>query len=280
MRFFSSIFVAALALTGFWVLLNLNPQLQEIVQSYVENGEFITLEARFSPEQIMSENKTTLLTDKKHTYLEPSLKFYPYLLLEVKYTQADGRTKEGVILWSMTDGEMVIDTESWEKTHGFQDAIAARATRQDFLIINTLNRFKGALPIQRLQKELNVDNKTMESWIEDARKKYLVVKKGGEIALHFQQPHFSVTPQTRINQWLVTKPYSHAERVSKKYSRFEIEKAAKACFGHDFTVRTSKEVFLPVYSIGVQNPDGSVFTSYWNALNGRRVDNRYLSLSP
>jgi hypothetical protein len=60
-------------------------------------------------------------------------------------------------------------------------------------------------------------------------------------------------------------------KVAKRYSKSDIEKNAKAVFGADFTIRNSKEVFLPVYSIEVLNPDGSVLTTYWNALSGQRM---------
>lgn len=248
---------------------------KEMVQSYVENGEFLTLEERFTADQIMEKHRAELLPDAQYVFLEPRLKFYPYLLMEVKYTQGNGRPKEGVILWGMVDGEMVIDTDTWEKTHGYEDAINAGATRSDFLLINTLAKYRGMLPVARLQKELDVDDATMRSMLNSAKSKYLIVEKNNEVFLHFQNPYFDVSPQTRVNQWLVTKPYNHAQRASERYSKRQIEKTAKASFGHDFAVRSSKRVFLPVYSIEVQNPDGSIFTSTWNALNGQRIDARY-----
>lgn len=280
MSFFRSLFILAVLVVGSWALWTNNPAFRDIIQSYVENGEFLTLEARFSADQIMETHNAELLPDEQYTFQEPTLKFYPYLLMEVKYTQTNGRTREGVILWSMVDGEMVIDTDSWEKTHGFEDAINAHASRSDFILINTLAKYRGTLPLARLQRELNVDQSEMDNILESAQNKYLIIVKGAEIALHFQNPNFNVPPQTRINQWLVTKPYNHAQRVGKRYSQRQIERIAKAAFGHDFTVRNSKEVFLPVYNIEVLNPDGSVLTSYWNALNGQRVDTKYLSFSP
>lgn len=280
MRAFRTITFLAITVIGFWALWYNNPSFRDIIQSYVENGEFLTLEARFSPEQIMETHREELLPNNQYTFKEPTLKFYPYLLMEVKYTQPNVKTREGLILWSMIDGEMVIDTDTWEKTHGFEDAINANASRSDFILINALARYRGTLPLARLQKELDIDSDEMDAMIDSARKKYLVIVKGAEIALHFQNPNFNVPPQTRINQWIVTKPYNHAQRIDKRYSKWQIEKTAKAAFGPDFTVRSSKEVFLPVYNVDVLNPDGSILTSYWNALNGQRVDTKYLTLSP
>lgn len=277
MGFLRLTFILILFVSGSWILWANNPTIRTLVQSYVENGEFLTLEARYSADQIMEKHRAELLPDAQYSFLDPVLKFYPYLLMEVKYTQPNGRTREGVILWSLVDGEMVIDTDSWEKTHGFEDAITANASRSDFVLINTLAKYRGALSTTRLQKELNIDDAEMAKTLSSAKSKYLVIEKGNEIALHFQNPNFNVTPQTRINQWLVTKPYNHAQRVSERYSLRQIEKTAKAAFGHEFTIRHSKTVFLPVYSIEVQNPDGSILTSSWNALNGKRMDNNYIN---
>jgi hypothetical protein len=80
-----------------------------------------------------------------------------------------------------------------------------------------------------------------------------------------------VIPETKLAHWLVTKPTKKAVRVKKRYSASQIQKTAKAAFGNDFAIRRTTEIFLPVYSIVVQNPDGTLMTSYWNALNGKRL---------
>lgn len=280
MPLFRTLFLGATLSLGIWLLWEHNSSFREAVQSYVENGEFLTLEARYSAEQIMKSHQAELIPDKEYSFQEPRLKFYPYLLMEVKYTQPNGNTREGVILWSMVDGEMVLDTDTWQKTHGFEDAINAGANRSDFVLMNTLAKYRGTLSLTKLQQELGLEDQDFKQLIESARRKYLVILRGNQVALHFQNPHFLVSPQTQINQWLVTKPYDKANRISKRYSQNQIEKIAKSAFGHDFTVRNAKVVFLPVYSIEVLNPDGSILTSYWNALNGNRVNNKYLSLSP
>jgi hypothetical protein len=56
--------------------------------------------------------------------------------------------------------------------------------------------------------------------------------------------------------------------MGKKFSHNQIRKIAEASFGQDFAVRHTLDVYLPIYSITVENPDGSHHTSYWNAING------------
>lgn len=141
--FFSLATVAAAAYGVFWVS-NARPNVRNHVEELLNTGSFHTLEMRYTADQIMETNRKSLLKDNRHKYLEPSLTFYPYLLFEVKYLVSETKTKEGVILWDLTDGEMVIDTKKWEKTHGFADCIHANTDRHEFKVINLLAQ-KGGL---------------------------------------------------------------------------------------------------------------------------------------
>ena len=275
MRKILLILAAAILLGGTFWYFNSRDHLSGFVQQYVENGDFTTLKARYTPEQIMEINRKALLIDSQHSYGEASLKFLPYVLMEIKYTQSDKKSREGMMLWSLIDGEMVINTDSWEKTHGFEDAINAGATRNDFKLMHALSKTRGTATFEQLQKELHIEKETLDSWIESASSKHLVVFKGNEIQLHFQDPKLTVHPETKMSDLLVKKPYNHAQHVSGVYSINQIQKIAKAAYGEDFAVRTSAEVFLPVYRIEVLNPDGSTFTSYWNAHTGQRMSLRY-----
>lgn len=272
------IFLGCLAAGGWWLWNNHAP-FRNFVTEYTDNGEFLTLEARYTPQQIMDAHKSELIVDTKHSFDEPTMKFHPYLLLEVKYSTPDKKSREGVILWSMVDGEMVLNTETWDKTHGFEDAIRANASRNDFKILNALAKNNGTLTKEQLHRELHLEADIFEPWIESAKQKYLITQKGDVLQLHFQNPKILVAPQTKINQWLVTKPYNHAQRASAKYGQSQIEKIAQAAFGSDFTIRNTSIVFLPVYGIDVLNPDGSILTTFWNALNGKRIHPKYLELS-
>lgn len=258
---------------GFLWLWN-DPQVQDKLKEYVENGEIRTLEARYTADQIMAQHRSELLGNSNRTFQESNVKFYPYLLLEAKYLGPDKKTAEGMVLWSLVDGEMVLDTDTWEKTHGFEDAIQANATSNDFKVMNALAKHQGTLTRDKLQTELNIELDSLDTWLDSARSKHLITQKGNVISLHFENPKILVSPKTDIKHWIVTKTYEHQQRVSNRYTKAQIEKVAKAAFGTDFSVRNSSEVFLPVYSIVVLNPDGSILTSYWNALNGQRILNK------
>ncbi len=253
-----------------WIWFNY-PETRSYVFDFISRKKFKTLEVRYSAENIMDVHKKDLLKDSSHTYLEPNLKFHPYLLMEVKYTRSQEKTGEGIILWSLIDGEMVINTSSWEMTHGFKDCIGSGADKDDFKIINSLASHGGSMDREALSKTLNVDNDALDQWIENCRRKNLIVQTGNNYRLHFQNPKLQVIPETKIDQSIVTKSGQYASRISKKFRPSQIENIARSAFGNDFAIRKKTEIFLPVYSIVVQNPDGSLMTTYFNALNGKKL---------
>jgi hypothetical protein len=255
---------------GAYLSWNRMPQLRSRVEELLSGATFQTLEVRYSAESIMEAHRKELLKDSDHVFLEPSLKFIPYLLMDVKYNRTQDKTGEGVILWGLVDGEMVINTSTWEKTHGFTDCITSNATRQEFKILNALASKGGSWDREGLSKFLNLENNILDTWVDSCRKKSLIVQTGNSYRLHLQNPKLQVIPETKLEHWLVTKPTKHTRRIKKRYRAAQIEVTARAAFGNDFAIRKTSEIFLPVYSIIVQNPDGSQMTTYWNALNGKR----------
>jgi len=258
--------VAAVGAAAWWYWDDAN-DLKQSAFSYIENGDILTLEARFSPERIMDGYRQELLGNSGRTYLDPVSRYSPYLLMEVKYHQ-DGKSREGTVLWGMQDGEMVLNTETWETSHGLEDCLNDGANINDFKIIHALARNKGSLTKEHLLEALNGDKDVVDSWIESARQKHLIVQKGNLMQLHFENPKIPLVPQTKIKQTLVSKSIGRAQRIPSRYSKSKIIKTAQAAFGNDFTIRTEQEVYLPVYTIEVQNPDGSIRRSDWNALTG------------
>jgi len=275
MRIFRYILILAALGGGYYYWSSGMPEAGSVF-SYVDNREILTLEARYTPEEIMEANQRELLGDGQRSYQDAILKFYPYVLLEVKYSVDERKTKEGVILWSLIDGEMVLDTETWEKTHGFEDAINADASITDFKILNVLAKNRGAASMKQLEKDLQLEVGSFNPWIDSTVDKHLVVRRGSQIQLHFQNPKILVLPETKMAHWIVSKPLHHARRVGRRYSQGQIETIAKAAFGKDFKIRSSREVNLPVYLIEVLNPDGSVLSSSWNALTGKKIHPKFL----
>ncbi len=270
-RIFLSLATLAAATYGVWWVSSARPNMRSQVEELLSAGSFHTLEMRYTAEQIMEANRKDLLKDNRHKYLDPSLTFYPYLLFEVKYLISETKTKEGVILWDLTDGEMVIDTKQWEKTHGFADCIQAGTDRHEFKVINLLAQKGGSADRKTLSDALRVDNDVLDALIDRCRQKKLVVQSGNRYRLHLENPKLKTLPSTRLAERLVTKPHRQASRVPRVFSLSQIQKIAAAAFGSDFAIRKTTDIYLPVHAIVVQNPDGSLHTSHWNALNGKRL---------
>ncbi|MBS3905244.1 MAG: hypothetical protein KGZ39_07960 [Simkania sp.] len=275
MRFVLTLFTAAAAIYGFWWFSSTRPELRDRVEDFLHTQSFRTLEVRFTAPQIMESHRRELLKTARHKYLEPKLTFYPYLLMEIKYRHSDDETREGIVLWDLVDGEMVIDTKNWLKTHGFGDCLNADAERHEFNILNVLAKKGGSCDREGLSKALHVENETLDSWIESCRRKKLIVQTGNRYRLHMQHPNLKTYPETKIEERLVTQATQHADRISRHYSLGQIQRLAKAAFGQDFTIRRTTDLYLPVHCIIVQNPDGSIHSSHWNALNGKRLMQTY-----
>jgi hypothetical protein len=261
--------LAILGYGGYWTNLNY-PDLKTRTMEWIESGKFHTLEARFTAEQIMDMNRKVLLKDERHKFLTPSTKFSPYLLMEVKFT-SNLETGEGIILWDLLDGEMVLNTNHWEKTHGFCDCINAKIAKDEFRVINTLSERGGILDRESLLQSLQVENDLLSAWLDGCRRKKLVVQTGSQYRLHLQKPRLSPRPQTIIDDRLVTKSYKSSDRLGKRFSDSQVKRIAEAAFGQDFAIRHTLDVYLPIYCITIENPDGSVHSSYWNALNGKQL---------
>jgi hypothetical protein len=267
----SLITLAALAFGAYWAWNN-RPEVRRFVEHHIQLEDFRTLEARYTATQITEKHRAVLLPTSSHKIRQPQLLYYPYLLMEVKYIGVGGRTQEGVILWGLEDGEMILNTSTWEKTHGFEDCITAKADVHDFKILLLLSQQPRGLTRLQIAESLHVGADLAESWLSRAQRKHLVVHQDDRYLLHFEKPHIALQPETRLEQQLVTKPLKQAVRIPKRYSLAQIRKLTAAAFGEDFAIRNTQEVFLPVYCVEVQNPDGSVATTYWNALTGQQIE--------
>ncbi len=276
MRLIITLLTLAAGGYGLWWLDSTHPEIRKHVEEYLSSGSFPTLEVRYTAAQIMETQRRDLLKDSRHRFLEPQLKFYPYLLMEVKYNLSEHKTREGVILWDLCDGEMVIDTRAWDKTHGFGDCITASTQRHEFKILNILAKKGGSIDRDGLSKALQVENDILDGWIDSCRRKKLIVQAGNRYRLHLQDPRLRTIPETRLDHKLVTMSYKNAVRMPRRFSLSQIEKLTRAAFGNDFAIRKTTDVFLPVHCITVQNPDGSIHTSHWNALNGKRLNSHFI----
>ncbi len=267
---FAIIAVVSVIATGVFID-HRRPELKIQLMDHLSYENLHTLESRFTAGQLMDTHRKTLLKSDEHRYLEPKLRFHPYLMMDVKYTTLTQQTGEGIILWDMVDGEMVINEKNWEKTHGFGDCINSGIDKSEFKVINILAQKGGSLDRDNLSKNLQVESEILDHWIESCRKKKVIVQAGNGYRLHIEKPKIFVLPETKIQDRLSTKTIKSVEKIVRKFSEQQIRRIAYAAFGQDFVIRSYKKVFLPICTIKVENPDGSIQTSYWNTLNGQEM---------
>lgn len=259
---------------GGWYYWQQNPTCLKEATAKIQAKELSTFKLRISHEKIMADNKKELLKNPGSNYLEPKIVYYPYLLMDVKYArEGKKKTAEGMLLWGLVDGEMVIDTKDWKKTHGFEDCLTAKVKEEDFKLLKIVAQHGGEMEKEEILEKFTGDKDKLEGRIKSCEKLKLLVEEEGMIRLHFENPKLEIEPHTNLDEWIVTLSQKPANRAKKKYSHLQITKFAALAFGSDFAIKRTEEVYLPIYEIAVQNGDGTILKSYWNALNGKRVTN-------
>jgi hypothetical protein len=269
---FRKIFIVAilgvLGLSGWYFY---NPSGFTALAGAFSTEEFRTFKIRHSAESIIAAHQKELLSSPESNLEDPKLIYYPFLLMEVKYTQdSKNKTAEGVLLWGLCDGEMITDTSKWEKTRGFEDCIIANVKGEDFAVLRELHRLSGKASREQLCQKL--EESDVEGAIDNCITKKLIVEEAEALRLHFENPHFETMPETHCNEFVVSLPKQPPFIAKKRYGASTIEKFASTAFGAHFAIKNSKPIFLPVYEIAVHNQDGTFLKTYWNALNGKRMD--------
>lgn len=258
MRLLSTIVTLGVISGGLWWVNQQYPQAKEMVIDHIPTSQSLAFEPRFSTQKIQKDNKRL---SQDHTPI--AVKLAPYLMMDVKYTKNGKETIESTVLWDMTDGEMVSDTKTWEKTHGYGDCIEAHATAGDFHIINQLSS-EGICDLKALKQNLP---STGGKWIDSALNKKLVVKMDTQIRLHMASPRFALEPATKLSFPLVVLSTKSTERLPKRFSTAQIQKTAEAAFGNDFAIRKVKEVYLPIYAASIHQGD-QTHTIFYNSMTG------------
>lgn len=243
----------------------------ETIQIYAEGGQRQVFEPKLTAEQIMNQKRPELLKNSSHTYHKASLMLAPYVLMETKFVDEKNRSREGWLLWSEVDGEIVFDTDTWMTTHGYRDALQSGAEEGDYLLMHALIKRKGSASRELLRRDLRMEKEPFDKRLKSAQNKNLITLFGDTVGLHVQNPKISSVPSSLINHPLVLREVELATLIPRTFSETSIQKAAKASFGKSFTIRSSKEVFLPLWKIEVKKPDGSLSISHWNAVNGQRA---------
>lgn len=244
-----------------------NPFFKQKVEELLDFRSIIALETRFDAQQVMEVHQKKLFNEKGSRFLTPELKFYPYLLLEVKYS-AKNKTKEGIILWDLFDGEMILNSKKWEKTHGFADCILTNAQTYEFKILQQISQ-KGGCDLAQLTEKIDMPSQLLEAALRSCIKKNLILAYGEKYRLHLEKPILTATPETDLDEQLTTRIHKKALCAPKHFSQGQVEKVAKMAFGDAFSIRKVTQVYLPVHKILIQSSDGGLRSFYFNGVTGK-----------
>ncbi len=271
MRLLYTLFTLAIGGYGLYWLADKNPDLKHKAEEIIDFRTTTALETRFDSSQIMETHQKNLLKEKGSRFLTPELKFFPFLLMETKYCDTKGRTKESLILWDLTEGEMVLDANSWEKTHGFADCILNHAQVHELKILHLLAE-GSSTNVETLLTRLDIEKPLLDVLIQSCVKKNLIIQAGAnQYRLHLENPHLTAIPETKLYEQLTTRGHKRAERATKHFTASQVQRISKIAFGENFSIRTTTEIYLPIHRIVIQNPDGSIHTSHFNALTGKEL---------
>ncbi|MCB1117894.1 MAG: hypothetical protein KDK50_04860 [Chlamydiia bacterium] len=263
MRLLSTLVTLGVIGSGLWWADQQYPQAKYIVLDHIPTSQTLAFEPKVSPQKILKDTSR-----HNQDLAQIDVKLVPYLMMDVKYSKNDKETIECTALWDMTDGEMILDTKTWEKTHGYGDCTEAHATASDFSIINYLAS-QGICEIAALKKNLPPSIDQGKS-IATALHKKLIVAVDKHLRLHIASPRFASEPATKLSNPLVVLATKSTERLPKRFSAAQIQKTAEAAFGNDFAVRSTKEVYLSIYAASIPQGDQTQ-TIFYNSMTGLRI---------
>lgn len=204
------------------------------------------------------------------TWAEGRICYIPHLLVDVKYTLDGKRTQTGRMLWDLTRSELLLDTLQFETTRGFQDCLQSEANAEDFRILRLLSQNKGTLSREVLIRELALEEELVNARIDSLRKKQLILKTNETIRIHVDDPILGIEPTTKITLPLSKITVKHHYLLPQEQTQQQLLSMIQVAFGPTLAIRGYKKLYLPVVELNVVNPDGSITTSHWNAINGRQ----------
>ncbi len=271
MRLISSLLtLAALGYGVFWLGKH-HPEVTQSVFSMVQGNENLALQPIYTPDQVIEKNSRLLTKGRSVLQGDPHITYVPLLRMDVKYADTSYTTGEGTLLWDLADGEMILDTSSWQKTHGLADCIRADASKQECKVLALVAKKGGMLGREGIKKGLRVDADLVDQWLDSCRQKKLLVPSGNGYRLHMHDPRFPTTPISLLDVPLTTYTAKKAKTAAQRFAPDDVTEFVVALFGSDFAIQSAEVVLLPVYSVTRETADGRLSTHFFNSLSGREI---------
>jgi len=248
-----------------------HPGVGEKAVSFLQTKPKIALQPQFTPDQVIEDHSRLLSSNRSTIQGTPHITYIPLLLMQVKYADTSYTTGEGPLLWDLSDGEMILNIHTWQKSHGLADCVRANITKQECKVVSLMAKKGGQLGRESIRKGLRVDGDLVDQWLDDCRRKKLLVPSGNGYRLHMQDPKFPSSPVSIVDTQLTTYSTKKAEMALKRFGIDEITSFASAYFGSDFAIKSAEEVLLPIYTITTESYDGRMKTYLFNGLTGKEL---------
>ncbi|CCP92432.1 hypothetical protein L2BCAN1_00574 [Chlamydia trachomatis L2b/Canada1] len=240
----------------------------QLVRKISGNERLCVFERRVSEEQVLA----MFAKDKASA----ELLFVPHVLMRVRFSGEEDKragSHEGAMLWSLSNGEMVLNTGSWTYSKGFRECLMLKAGKQDVQLMQVLAGMGGSASREVLSQALSMRNVRADRVIRACQKKKLIFTHDNLIYSHFQQPQPIKGCMTVFNSspvWLA-KPKGSTV-CSVVYPEDRIQNLVEMIFGDNFFILSSEQIHVPVYKVSIAASDSSVRVEYINAITGKPFD--------
>ena len=141
-----------------------NRSLRRLIERASRGNEITVFESRYLSQDL-----------PKKDYKDITLLFFPYLMMEVKFPGNDGKAGHGILLWSLTSGEAVINGDTWEMTRGFAQALSSKPSKDAFRLMQVISLYGGSVSKELLEKQLRLHNGKLDEVINEAIDKKFVI---------------------------------------------------------------------------------------------------------
>jgi hypothetical protein len=255
---------------GYWGYHHLDTLEQFI--SFSDKEETIeTFETSIQPDELLSHQAQNLLLSKQHVWGPVRLYFSPHLFLQVKYSASGRATVNTAMLWDLIDGELVLNTNNFDRTQGFADCLNSKASADDFRLLHLLFKRGGSLSKEQMVNDLGMADETVCERVDSLKKRHLVVVSNDVVRIHVESPLLKVEPISTITKPVVHRKTTRSMLFPSTFKKTEIESLIQNAFGSDLAIRSSRIIYIPIYEVQVLNPDESLRKTYWNAISGQQL---------
>ncbi len=269
LRLFSTLSSLALLISGGFFALEYHPEWKTTITSLLDSP-VQSLTPKYDIQHALNMLEPTLRSQQYILAQQTKTEHLPLAILSVKYPFQE-TTKEGIEIWDLVCGEMILHADVWDQSHGLSECLTQWVTSDEFSILVTLAQLKGSLSLNALAEKLSVEPERLVQILQKCMHKHLILEKNGNYKIHMHNPILKVPPETVVHSQLTIEKKNVTNKLPKKHSVHKVSKTAEALFGPGFHVKEHAEAFLPIYVFTIKSADGSLSQRYFNSFNGKEM---------